>query len=328
MQYAREFSSGHWLNSPPLSLTSLRGRVVLLNFWSYTSLASLNALPAINRLLEHYSSVGLTVIGIHTPEFAFGREQTQIEWALREFDIRYPVLLDNDYALWNAFASENWPTFALLDRDGSVRFQTSIAGHDLEQAVLRALREIDPTLNFPPVHEDDPLPNGFLEPTPDLFGGYHGGSLGNPEGYAGIAPMLYTMPAPDQRRIGAFYVSGAWQANHEHLAYRGTTEGILQLPYEAVEVNAVLSPHPDIVERMLQPETLSVEIWQDDLPLSEDQRGADVTEDGRLLLDRPRIFHLIRNPGFERHELTLRIHTRGFTLYKFTFVGGLRRKAT
>ncbi|MEO8395633.1 MAG: redoxin domain-containing protein, partial [Chloroflexota bacterium] len=316
---AHEFSSGHWLNGSPLSLSGLRGRVLLLNFWSYTSSASLRVLPTIQRWNERYADAGLTVIGVHSPEFAFGREQAQIEWALREYDIRFPVLLDSEYALWNAYACEDWPTFVLIDRNGGVRAQTSSAGRDLEQTVQMLLREIDPTVDLPSVRDDDPLPQGFLEPTPDLFGGHTGGSLGNPEGYAGIAPILY--PMPEQRRNGAFYVSGAWQASHEYLTYRGTTEGILQLPYEAVEVNAVLSPHPDIVERMLHPEALSVEIWQDNLPIPNEHLGADVTEDGRLLLDRPRLYNLVRNPGFERHELTLRIHTRGFTLYKFSFIG-------
>src|SRR5689334_6224170 len=99
MLHGQDFSSAGWLNSPPLSLARLRGRVVLLNFWSYTSIASLRALPTIQRWQERYAPLGLTVIAIHTPEFAFGREQTQIEWALREFDIRTPVLLDNEYAL-------------------------------------------------------------------------------------------------------------------------------------------------------------------------------------------------------------------------------------
>ena len=320
----RDFSSGHWLNSPPLSFAQLRGRVVLLSFWSYTSPASLRALSTVQRWHERYAAAGLTVIGVHTPEFAFGREQTQIEWALSEFLIAYPVLLDHDADLWNAFANEDWPAFALIDPDGQVRAQSTIAGRDLEQSIQRLLRDRDPNVELPSLHTDDPLPDGFLPPTPDLFAGYSGGSLGNPEGYAGIAPMLY--PMPDQRRSGAFYVSGAWQASHEALSYRGTTEGILQLPYEAVEVSAVLSPHPDVVERMLHPEALSVEIWQDDLPLADDQRGADLTEDGRLLLDRPRLYNLVHNSAFERHELTLRIHTRGFTLYKFSFIGGLRRK--
>ena len=320
----RDFSSGHWLNSQPLSFAQLRGRVILLSFWSYTSAASLRALSTLQRWHERYAPAGLTVIGVHTPEFAFGREQTQIEWALTEFPIPYPVLLDSDDALWNTYANEDWPAFVLLDPNGQVRAQTSLPGRDLEQTLQRLLRDRDPNVELPSLHADDPLPDGFLQPTPDLFAGYHSGTLGNPEGYAGIAPMLY--PMPDQRRSGAFYVSGAWQASHEYLTFRGTTEGILQLPYEAVEVNAVLSPHPDVVERMLHPEPLSVEIWQDDLPLSDEQRGADVTEDGRLLLDRPRLYHLVRNAAFERHELTLRIHTRGFTLYKFSFVGGLRKR--
>src|SRR5262249_13726605 len=159
------------------------------------------------RWQERYADAGLTVIAIHTPEFAFGREQTQIEWALREFDIRVPVLLDNEYALWNAYANEDWPAYALIDRDGGVRYQSNLTGCALEQAVQRALREIDPTVDLPPVREDDPLPDGFVQPTPDLFGSGQGGALGNGEGYAGIAPMLYAMP--DQRRADAFYVSGA-----------------------------------------------------------------------------------------------------------------------
>ncbi|MBI1259563.1 MAG: redoxin domain-containing protein [Chloroflexi bacterium] len=321
----RDFSSGHWLNSPPLSFAQLRGRVVLLSFWSSASPASLRALPTLQRWHERYAAAGLTVIGVHTPEFAFGREQTQIEWALTEFPIPYPVLLDNDSALWNAYANEDWPAFVLLDANGQARAQTMFAGRDLEQSLQRLLLNREPNLELPSLRPDDPLPEGFLQPTPDLFAGYHGGSLGNAEGYAGVAPMLY--PMTEQRRSGAFYVSGAWQASPEYLTYRGTTEGILQLPYEATEVSAVLSPHPDAVERMLHPEPLSVEIWQDDLPIPNEQRGADVTEDGRLLLDRPRLYDLVRNPAFERHELTLRIHTRGFTLYKFSFVGGLRRKA-
>jgi hypothetical protein len=74
---------------------------------------------------------------------------------------------------------------------------------------------------------------------------------------------------------------------------------------------------------MLHPEPVGIEIWQDDLPLPVDRHGADVTEDGRILLDRPRVYNLIRNPGFERHELTLRVHARGFALYTFSFVGGI-----
>ena len=115
--------------------------------------------------------------------------------------------------------------------------------------------------------------------------------------------------------------AGAWQAGEQFIAYQGQTEAIIQLPYEAVEVNAVLSPHDALVDRMVHPETTTVEIFQDEAPLSEAIRGEDVTEDGRVLVDRPRMYNLIRNPGFEQHELTLRVKTRGFALYAFSFTG-------
>ena len=328
-QPAPEFPPANWLNTErPLRLAALRGHVVLLDFWDYDNPNALRALPTTVRWAERYAAHGLTVIGVHTPAYAFGREQTQVELALRELDLSYPVLLDNEYRLWNAYGVEFWPTRYLIDQDGLLRTRSIGAGADteFERAIQAALREIDRDADLPSVPADEPLSPEFLRPTPDLPGGTADGALGNPEGYAGSATMLYTLP--ERRAEGAFYAGGAWQASREFLSYRGTTEGLIQLPYSAAEVNAVLSPHPDAVERMLHPEPVAVEIWQDDLPLLEARRGADVTEDGRLLITRPRLYNLIRNPGFERHELSLRVKTRGFTIYAFSFVGGVRRKMT
>lgn len=328
-QPAPEFAPAYWLNSErPLSLAALRGRTVLLDFWDYANPASLRALATTARWDERYAAHGLAVVGVHTPAYAFGREQTQVELALRELGLRYPVLLDNEYRLWNAYAVEFWPTRILIDQDGLLRARSVGAGAEaeFERAIQAVLREIDHDADLPSVRADDPINPDFLRPTPDLPAGLADGALGNPEGYAGGATIFYGLP--ERRDTGAFYVGGAWAASREFLSYRGTTEGIVQIPYNAVEVNAIFSPHPDAVERMLHPEPVAVEIWQDDLPLLEERRGADVTEDGRVLVYRPRVYNLIRNPGFERHELTLRVRTRGFTLYAFSFVGGLRRKGT
>ena len=171
MPLAPEFSSGKWLNSPPLSLARLRGRALLLDFWNTTCLDCLHALPTIQRWQARYAEAGLTVIGIHTPEFAFGREQTQIEWANHDLGIDFPVLLDSEYQEWNAYANEVWPTYLLIDQDGVIRFQSGLANRELERAIQRLLREIDPVIDLPPVREDDPLPRGFLQPPPELFGG-------------------------------------------------------------------------------------------------------------------------------------------------------------
>ncbi len=326
---APEFASGSWLNrDQPLRLAALRGRAVLVDLWAYTSPTCLRALPLVQTWAQRYADHGLTVVGVHTPEFAFEREQTLVEWAVRELGIDYPVLLDNDFRTANAYGNRFWPARYLIDQDGLIRAASEGEGGyaAFEQAIQTVLREIDPDADLPPLLRAESPRGDLLLPTPDLRGGMEGGALGNPEGYSGRAPILYRLP--DQRGSGAFYVSGAWQANYEYLAYQGTTEGIIQIPYTAAEVRAVLSPHYDPVERLLHPEVVGVEIWQDDLPLTEDRRGADVTEDGRVLVDRPRLYDLIHNPGHERHELTLRIHARGFTLYLFSFVGGTRRRAT
>lgn len=333
---APEFASGgspsEWLNTDrPLELAALRGRAVLLDIWDYTCLNSLRTLPYVRAWHERYAALGLTVIGLHTPEFTFGRERAQVEQATRELNVYYPVLLDNDFRTWHAYDNRFWPARYLIDRDGYIRYlgYGEENYQEFERAIQSVLREINPDAALPPVmpplREEDYPDVALNRATPELRTGLHRGALGNPEGYAGGVPILYRLPT---RRVnGAFYVAGAWLANDEFLAYKGTSEGIIQLPYEATEVNAVLSPHHDSVERFLHPEAVSVEIWQDDLPLTQERRGYDLTEDGRVLVSRPRVYNLIRNPGFERHELMLRVKTPGFALYAFSFVAGPRPQA-
>lgn len=332
---APEFASGQtpvdWLNTErPLSLKSLRGRAVLLDIWDYTCVNCLRSLPYLRRWHERYAAHGLTVIGLHTPEFAFGRERLQVELAVRELNIDYPVLLDNEFKTWHAYDNRFWPARYLIDHEGVIRYQRYGEGgyQAFERAIQAVLRERDSNVTLPPImpllREEDQPEVALNRPTPELRAGLHRGALGNPEGYAGGVPILYCLP--ELRVNGAFYASGAWQASDEYFAYKGTSEGIIHLQYEAAEVNAVLSPHHDTVERYLHPEAVTVEIWQDDLPLSDEYRGADLTEEGRVLVSRPRLYNLIRNRGFEPHALTLRVSQPGFALYAFSFVGGVRRE--
>jgi thiol-disulfide isomerase/thioredoxin len=322
---APEFAPGEWLNTDrPLQMATLRGRAVLVDFWEYSCVNCLRTLPYLREWHKRYADKGLTIVGVHSPEFPFGRERTQIQMAIEALQIEYPVVLDNDFKTWDAYANRFWPSKYLIDQHGYIRYQSHGEGgyEAFEQAIQAVLREADSNLDLPPImpalREEDRPGAVCYRPTPELHGGLDRGALGNPEGYAGGVPMVYSLPK--KRAPGSFYVSGAWKAGEQVLAYEGQTEGLIQVPYEAVEVNAVLSPHAETIERMLHPEAVSVEIWQDDLPLTE-ARGDDVTEDGRVLVDRPRMFNLIRNPGFERHELTLRVKARGFALYAFSFTG-------
>jgi len=323
---APEFGRGEWLNTPqPLAMKALRGRAVLVDIWEYSCINCLRTLPYLREWQRRYADKGLMLVGVHSPEFHFGRERQVLAAALEELDISYPVLMDNDYQTWDAFANRFWPAKYLIDQLGYIRYSSHGEGGygEFERAIQAVLREANGDLDLPPpmqpIREEDKPGAVCYRPTPELPAGLFQGALGNPEGYARGLPVLYAMPP--QRPRHAFYVSGAWQGGEQHLMYRGQTEGLIKLPYEAVEVNAVLTPHVDTVERLLHPQTVSVEVWQDDAPLSENSRGLDVDGAGRVRVDRPHMYNLVRNAGFEQHELTLRVHAAGFAVYAFSFTG-------
>ncbi len=323
---APAFAPGQWLNtSQPLSLNALRGKVLLVDFWEYSCINCIRTLPYLREWHHRYAPQGLVIVGVHSPEFRFGRERQQIEAAIEEFDIPYPVLMDDQLKNWDAYATRFWPTKYLIDQRGYIRYEHHGEGSYgvTEQAIQALLREERPDLDLPPImqplREEDRPGAVCYRPTGELSAGLLFGALGNPQGYARGAPMLYAMP--DAREAGAFYLAGAWQAHEEYFMFQGQIEGLIRVPYEAVEVNAVLTPHGEVVERMLHPQTVSVEVWQDEMPLDESHRGRDLTEDGRVLIDRPRMYNLVRNPGFEPHELVLRVKTQGVGFYSFSFTG-------
>ena len=109
-----------WINSTPLTLPELRGKVVLVDFWTYSCINCVNTLPYVKNWYNQYASQGLQVIGVHTPEYPFERNAGNVSAAVKKFDIRYPVALDNEYATWNAFNNQYWPAVYLLDKQGHV----------------------------------------------------------------------------------------------------------------------------------------------------------------------------------------------------------------
>jgi hypothetical protein len=329
LQKAPEFAPGYWINTAqPLTLASLRGKAALINIWDYSCVNSLRMLAYVRAWDQRYAQQGLVTVGIHTPQFAFGRERSQVEQAVVELDIHYPVMTDNDFRMWSAYHNRFYPALYLIDHRGNIRYQHYGAGNyaEIERALQLLLLERDAAVELPailpPLRDEDDPNKPYHRPTRELRGGLHRGALGNPEGYAPNVPILYRLP--DDRAPGAFYVAGAWVAAEQYLVYQGHSGGIIQIPYEAAEVYAVVSPNADTVERTLNPQTISIEIWQDDQPILGDRRGADLTEDGRLLVNRPRMYNLIRNPRLERHELTLRVQSRGFAIYGFAFIGSSR----
>lgn len=129
-----------WLNSSPLTLAQLRGKVVLIDFWTYSCINCLRTLPYVNRWAETYREQGLVVVGVHTPEFAFERSTRNLQTAMQRFGVKHPVAQDNQYATWKAFDNQYWPAKYLIDARGHVRYKYFGEGrYEETEAAIRAL---------------------------------------------------------------------------------------------------------------------------------------------------------------------------------------------
>jgi thiol-disulfide isomerase/thioredoxin len=136
-------ASGTWFNSSPLNAGALHGKVVLVNFWTYSCINSLRPLPYVRKLAAKYAAAGLTVIGVHTPEFGFERQRMNVATALHDLRLSYPIVMDNDYRIWQAFRNDAWPAFYLIDANGRIRHRYLGEGHysEIERNIQELLRE-------------------------------------------------------------------------------------------------------------------------------------------------------------------------------------------
>jgi len=334
--HAPELAPGEWLNSPrPWRLADLRGRAILVDFWDFTCLNCLRTLPYLAAWHAAFRHRLVAFIGVHTPEFQFAKDRRHVETAARRLGVDYPVLLDNDYRNWVAFANRYWPTVYLIDSHGYIRFQNSGEGHysEIEQALAGLANEAavqagEPSLSARSralgVLRPEDLPGAAcFRTTPELHTGFNRGALGNPEGYLPRSlPMIYQMPPPEERVDGSFYAHGAWQAGDDHFALAGE-RGSLVLPYHAAGANAVLSVSADPVELSLglKPPVRLI-VSQDGQPLAANSAGDDVVLDcgqSYLWIDAPRMYHIARNPDVRSHELRLEVPARGLAAFAFSF---------
>lgn len=334
-----KLAAGKWLNvARPLTRRSLRGQVVLVDFWDYSCINCLRTLPYLIRWHGRYAEKGLTIIGIHSPEFRFARVREQVETAVSTHQIPYPILIDNQYENWDRFANKAWPTKYLIDTDGYIRLARRGEGHyrEIEGALQLLLRQRDPDLSLPdllpPLRPEDKPGAVCYRPTPELYAGYEGGGLfggglGNPEGYVPHNPTFYKLPEPEDREAGHFYVDGVWRAWPETLAYAGQSGGRIVLPYQAAAAHAVLSPSADPVEIQLKlrpgEKDPAITIKQDGRFLTPENAGPDVLfrDNGAsfLRVTRPRLYRLVQNEEYGWHELELTFHAGDLALYAFTF---------
>lgn len=319
---APEFpANATWLQGGPLRMNELRGRVVLIDFWDYTCVNCLRTLPYVRGWHERYADRGLTVVGVHAPEFSFAREEGNVRRAVERLGIAYPVVVDNDFALWQAYANRFWPAKYLVDRDGYLRFYHHGEGayDEVERAIQSLLRDADASVELPevmePVRPEDRPGAVCYRVTPELYLGYQRGAIGNTADIAPDRPSRYRDVG--KHAEGFFYLEGDWLLSGEYVSrpFGASGSSRLHVRYLAKEVNLVA--HPPVTGGPAR-----VEVLQDGRPLPAEDAGDAVRREGEaaiLVVSEPRMYQVVRNREIDHHELTLATSSEGVALYAFTF---------
>jgi len=311
-----------WLQGVPLRMADLRGKVVLIDFWDYTCVNCIRTLPYLNEWHRRYASLGLQIVGVHAPEFSFARESGNVLRAVREHGIAYPVALDNDYAVWQAYANRYWPAKYVVDGKGYVRYFHFGEGayEHTEEAIRTLLRESFPEILLPgatePMRGEDKPGAVCYRVSPELYLGYERGQFGNVRDLT--LDKAVTYHDPGMHTDGFAYLDGDWLLSNEYAA-RPAGAGALSkitIPYMAKEVNLVV--HPPVYGG-----AAVFSVTQDGAPLAAGDAGADVvggTATSIITVDAPRMYRIVNNREIGRHELTLATASDGVAMYAFTFL--------
>lgn len=326
---APEFPGGlKWLNSEPLTLQGLRGKVVLIDFWEYTCVNCIRTFPYLKAWHQKYKDKGLVIVGVHTPEFDFAKEEANVRKGAEKFGLTWPMVNDRDFLVWRTWGNRYWPAKYLIDSNGYVRYLHFGEGayQNTESWIQKLLKEANPNVELPetltpPVRDTD-KPGAVCYPvTPELYLGWerggHAGTLANPEGYKPTQVVTYKDPA--KWEDGMVYLKGPWKNHQEALISTrkppaGATD-YLGIKYHALEVNAVIKPESG--------KPVKVWIYHDGKPVAPKDKGSDIRYDAAgksfILVDQPKMYSLIKNAAFAQRTLKLAPTGGGMGIYTFTF---------
>lgn len=325
-----------WINSDPLTLEQLRGKVVLVDFWTYTCVNCVRTFPYLKLWHSRYADDGLVILGIHTPEFEFEKNYWNVLEATEENGIAWPVAQDNDFETWQAYNNRFWPAKYLIDQDGVIRYTHFGEGKyaETEEEIRKLLVEAGSDLtDDPELPADQQYDHAFLsaldaEVTPELYAGFQrnvNSILSGLHPYV-VQETFYenlggigNFVAPDELQPHLMYFHGPWAVGPENIRHARTSnnfEDYLALKYSAKSVNAVLTSDSG--------ESYRVRVTLDGEYLTEAEKGRDIRigEDGEsfLLVDKPRLYEIVNSPEYmQRQELRLSSNSEDFGLFAFTF---------
>jgi cytochrome c biogenesis protein CcdA/thiol-disulfide isomerase/thioredoxin len=307
-----------WLNSPPLDAPALRGKVVLVDFWTYSCINCLRAMPYVREWAERYRDHGLVVIGVHAPEFAFERNLANVQRAVKDLKVTYPVAIDNDFAIWRGFNNKYWPAHYFIDAQGQIRAHHFGEGNyaQSEQIIRQLLREAGNTLPG----DDAPVAMALdgvarqadmdnLKSPETYLGHARAENFASPGGQRQDQPADYTVPATLQHNQWA--LAGRWTVGNED-ARLETRGGRIAFRFHARDLHLVLAPGEDG-----KPVRFRVRI--DGQPPGA-AAGGDISADGDGRVDENRLYQLIRQSGaVQERTFEIEFLDPGVHAYAFTF---------
>lgn len=293
---------GVWFNSAPLTLQQLKGKVVIVDFWTYSCINCQRTMPYLRAWHEKYKDKGLVIIGVHSPEFEFEKSEKNVAQAIKDFKLPYPIVQDNDFATWRAYNNRYWPAKYIIDKEGYIRYTHFGEGayDETEKVIQNLLKETGATN----------LPSNVNNPTyqinaktPEIYLGYGRiNNFGSPEKIQQNALATYTSPVKPGSNQVTF--EGNWNVMEE---YANPQKGSkLQLNFESKEVFLVMRP---------QGNTAKIKIYLDDKL----QAFGEDNKDGVITVDADRLYKLINLSTPGRHILRLEFEDNNTGLYAFTF---------
>jgi len=306
-----------WLNSSPLSSRSLKGKVVLIDFWTYSCINCLRALPYVEGWAEKYKDAGLVVIGVHTPEFAFEKERSNVEKAVRDLKLTYPVAIDSNYAIWKAFNNEYWPAHYFIDGKGRIRYHHFGEGeYDESERVIRELLQQNgaqlassETLSVSGAGAEA-APDVANRLSPETYVGYHRAEhFASTEKIAQDSKRAYT-PQP-RLSLNQWALGGSWKVGEESAVLQ-TAPGKIFFRFHARDLHLVLGTTKDG-----RPVRFTVKL---DGTAPGDDHGADVDNNGAGTVKDHRLYQLIRQKGpVEDRTFEIEFLDPGVQAFAFTF---------
>ena len=330
-----------WINAEPFTLESLQGKVVLVDFWTYTCVNCIRTLPYLKEWHDKYADQGLVILGVHAPEFEFEKVFENVVDAVEGFEIGYAVAQDNDFVTWRLYQGPSggaWPAKYLIDKDGYIRYSKIGEGdygvtedkiRELlsETSAVSAANVMEIAQNLTPRQELDPA-SRTERLTRELYGGFNR-SFSNLR--AGTSPYIghleyYDVPNqvldyvdPGDHRNHFIYLQGQWHSGPESLTHAAMTEDYedyIAIMFVATTVNVVLSG-------IKGAEPYLVRVTMDGEPLDPTAAAVDIEydEDGNsyIMVDGPRMYRLVKAPEYGGHELKLSSNSENFSVFAYTF---------